>query len=231
MNVDQKLTVQIKGIREGLLVTLGEGDWADIQDILLSQIAERGNFFQGARVALDVGNQILHAVEMSALRNKLSEKGIALWAILSNSPLTEQTAQVLGLATRLYAPRPDRAVRTLDTNLSGDNAIVVQRTLRSGYKVSSKGHVVVIGDVNPGAEIIAGGSVVVWGRLRGVVQAGADGDEQAIVCALDLAPTQLRIAAYISITPQRKGKAQPEIAKIKDGQLIAEPWNYKEGGK
>ena len=116
----------------------------------------------------------------------------------------------------------------MDTNLTtGENAVLVQRTLRSGYKLSSKGHVIVIGDVNPGAEIIASGSVVIWGKLRGVVHAGAEGDEHAIVCALDLAPTQLRIADKIAIPPQRKGKSQPEIAHIQDNQVTAVSWNPK----
>jgi septum site-determining protein MinC len=179
-------SVQIKGIKEGLLVTVGEGEWNALLDLLFRHIHDRENFFRGAKIALDVGNHILHAAEMGTLRDQLSDRGINLWAVLSNSPTTEATAQVLGLATRLSAPKPDRAVRALDTNLPGEAAVLVQRTLRSGFKVSYQGHVVVIGDVNPGAEIVAGGSVVVWGRLRGVVHAGAEGNEKAVVCALDL---------------------------------------------
>ncbi len=89
--------------------------------------------------------------------------------------VTEQTAQVLGMATRISAPRPERAIRPLDTNLEGESAIFVQRTLRSGFKVSHHGHVIVVGDVNPGAEVIAGGSIVIWGRLRGSFTQGQRG--------------------------------------------------------
>jgi septum site-determining protein MinC len=111
-----------------------------------------------------------------------------------------------------------------ETTLTGETAVFVQRTLRSGYSIQNKGHVVVIGDVNPGAEIIAGGNVIVWGRLRGMVHAGAEGNEKVVVCALDLSPTQLRIAGQIATTPQRKGKPQPEVAHIQDGQVVAEQW-------
>ncbi|MEN4041595.1 MAG: septum site-determining protein MinC [Anaerolineaceae bacterium] len=223
--------VNIKGVKDGLMITLGDGTWTDLQEVLFKHIEERLTFFNGARVALDVGNHILHAADMGILRDRLGNFGVNLWAVLSNSPTTEATAQVMGLATRLSAPKPERVVRTLDTNLSGESAVLIQRTLRSGFRLAYQGHVVVIGDVNPGAEIVAGGSVVVWGRLRGLVHAGADGNEEATVSALDMNPMQLRIANHISVTPQRKGKSQPEIARVQDGRVVAEAWNQKEGGR
>jgi septum site-determining protein MinC len=105
-----------------------------------------------------------------------------------------------------------------------DAAKWVKGPLRSGGRVLFEGNILVMGDVNPGAEIVAGGSVVVWGRLRGVVHAGAQGDETAVVCALELAPTQLRIAGEIAVSPKKQGKSQPEVVCLKDGQLVAEPW-------
>jgi septum site-determining protein MinC len=181
---------------------------------------------------VDVGNHILHAAEMGMLRDRLSSMDINLWAVLSNSPTTEQTAQVLGLATRLFTPRPDRVIKPSGgAHPDGEPAILVQRTLRSGMRVSYQGNIVVVGDVHPGAEIIASGSVVVWGRLRGTVHAGAEGDQKALVCALDLRPTQLRIANKVSITPDRHGKSHPEVAHIDQDQVVADPWDTREGGK
>jgi septum site-determining protein MinC len=105
----------------------------------------------------------------------------------------------------------------------------VKGPIRSGAKIAYDGNVVVMGDVNSGAEIIAGGSVIVWGRLRGVVHAGAQGDQAAIVCALELAPTQLRIAGEIAISPKKQARTQPEVARLQDGQLEAEPWHTGTG--
>ena len=214
-----------KGIREGLLVTLPDGEWPELKKSLLEQIDRQGDFLKGAHLTIDVGNQVLKAAEIGQLRDELSERGITLRAILSHSPTTEMSAQNLGLATRLSKPKPDRQIHTLDTELSGDAAVLVQRTLRSGHNIEFAGHVVVIGDVNPGAEIVAGGNVVVWGHLRGTVHAGADGDTEAIICALDLSPTQLRIAEQISIAPPQRKKTRPEVARLVDGQVVAEPWN------
>jgi septum site-determining protein MinC len=218
-------TIRIKGIREGLLITLGEGSWPDVREALLEHIKDQADFLRGGRLILDVGNHILRAAELGHLRDKISEEDLSLWAVLSNSPITEETARTLGLATRINKPQPERSSHPLDTTLSGEQAVLVRRTLRSGFSLQHSGHVIVIGDVNPGAEIVAGGDVVVWGRLRGMVHAGAQGNEDAVVCALDLSPTQLRISGQIAITPRRRGKPQPEIARLQEGQVVAEPWN------
>jgi septum site-determining protein MinC len=227
MIVEKRQTVNIKGIKDGLLISLGEGEWADLESALFATLAERSGFLKGARVALDVGSQVLHVRELSALRDRLSDQGITIWSVLSSSNVTEQTAQVLGLATRVSAPKAERTIRTLDTNLPGEAAVMVQRTLRSGYKISYNGHVMVIGDVNPGAEIYAGGSVLVWGRLKGMVHAGMEGDEKAVVCALEMEPTMLRIAGYTLTAPAKRGKPEAEMIVVKDGRLVAEAWKNK----
>lgn len=214
--------VQIKGIREGLLVSLGDAGWPVLQRALMERIEQQPSFFQGARLALDVGNQVLHVAELTTLRDQLSERGIILWAVLSESPATESTAQILGLATRIHKPRPQelQAAKGIDD----ETALWVNKTLRSGMRIEFASHVVVFGDVNMGAEVVAGGSVIVWGRLRGVVHAGAQGNRDAVVCALDLSPTQLRIADEIAVSPARGDTPQPEIVRLKDGRLQAEPW-------
>jgi len=220
--------IQIKGVKDGLLVVLGEGEWPELHQTLLVTLDQRIDFFRGAKIFLDVGNQILRAVELGQLRDEISGRGLTLWGVLSNSPTTENTAQMLGLATRLSRPSAalqQRSMAAPETNLEdGEEAILVHRTLRSGYSLKYPGHVIVLGDVNPGAEVTAGGNVIVWGRLRGTVHAGAEGNDEAVVCALDLAPMQLRIAGRVAISPQRKGKPLPEMAHLKNGQVVAEAW-------
>ena len=231
--------ITIKGIREGLLVTLSEGEnWMATSRTLLDRIDQASDFFTGAKLALGVGPRALSAADLGRLRDALSERKVNLWAVLSDSPTTVNAAQALGLIIHLPASTPQtRPDREVDPEEAREEAVLVRRTLRSGRSVRHGGHVIVIGDVNPGAEIVAGGNVVVWGRLRGVVHAGApfttlqgfstDGDDGAVVCALDLSPTQLRIAHYIAISPARKGEPKPEMARIRNGQIIAERWSTK----
>ncbi len=214
--------IQIKGIRDGLLVSLGEAGWPVLHVALIDRIEQQPSFFQGARLALDVGNQELRVAELTSLRNELSERGITLWAVISSSAVTESTSQILGMATRIHKARPQEMQTA--KGIDDESALWVNKTLRSGTRIEYAGHVVVFGDVNAGAEVIAGGSVIVWGRLRGVVHAGAQGNRDAVVCALDLSPMQLRIADEIAIPPERHEKPQPEIVQLKNGRLQAEPW-------
>src|SRR5262245_64294087 len=103
-------------------------------------------------------------------------------------------------------------------------AAFVQRTVRSGQVVRHHGHVTVLGDLNAGGEIIAGGNVIVWGRLRGTVHAGALGDREAVICALELAPTQLRIADLIARPPEGGAGRFPEVARVEEDQISVEAW-------
>src|SRR5262245_9581214 len=139
--------VQIKGIRDGLLATFLDAPWEDQRIALLTQIDERTSFFQGARLAIDVGTQVLKVNDLVDLRDRLSERNVALWAVISESPTTEQTAQLLGLATRISKPRPEEQRQFVDT-ISDETALFVNKTLRSGTRIEYPGNIVIVGDVN-----------------------------------------------------------------------------------
>ncbi|MBN1979013.1 MAG: septum site-determining protein MinC [Anaerolineae bacterium] len=222
--------ITIKGIRQGLLITLppsANPDWREDLLALETRLGANPAFFRGGRVALDVGQRELSRPEIEKARALLARHQVDLWAMVSGSPVTEAVAQELGLVidlgpARPRAPEPEPESGEEPPALDG---LVVQRTLRSGQSLRHPGHIVVIGDVNPGAEVVAGGNILVWGRVRGVVHAGALGDEDAVICALDLAPTQLRIAGHIARSPEdKRRKPVPEMASVHDGQIIAVPW-------
>lgn len=114
-----------------------------------------------------------------------------------------------------------------------------QGTLRSGQIFRHAGSVVVVGDVNPGAQIVSASDVYIWGKLRGIVHAGAMGNEKAIVGALDFDPIQVRIAGYIAISPKAEArdpgrwfwKKEPsgraEIAHVVGDQIVVDPWDAR----
>lgn len=224
--VSQNDLIHIKGLRDGLLVSLGAGEWSMLQTLLFEQIDERVAFFKGARLALDVGEQVLRVAEMSALRDALSEREVSLWALVSESPKTVQTAQLLGLATRISKQRPTmRTQQSLDAVQPSGGALWLEKTLRSGMRVEYDGNVVVVGDVNPGAEIVAAGDILIWGRLRGAVHAGASKKESASVSALEMKPTRVQIASEVGNLP-KMGKG-PQKVILKNGKLLTQGWHEK----
>jgi septum site-determining protein MinC len=93
-------------------------------------------------------------------------------------------------------------------------------TLRGGQSLHHTGNIVVVGDVNPGAELIATGDILVFGRLAGVAHAGAYGDEGARIYAVDLAATQLRIATFIAADESTNARPAPQAAVARDGHIV-----------
>jgi len=212
--------LSIKGIRQGLLITLGDGPWEEELARLEERLVQGATFFRGGRAALDVGDRLLDPAEIEAARDLLARYEVELWALLSPRDETALAAARRGLAISLAQKTPEGQPVAEPVG-----ALVVARTLRSGQRVHHTGDVVVLGDVHVGAEVVAGGHVIVWGKLHGTVHAGATGNEQAIVCALDLSPTHLRIAGYVARSPEEKRRRPvPEVARVRDGRIEAVPW-------
>lgn len=217
-------SVNIKGTKNGLLVTLGEGELASILTELEERLTGTASFFKGAWVALAVGQREMSIEEIGHIKALLAQNEVSLGIVISEAPITRAAARHLGLETkRSFRPEPRPEWRTEEEFSEG---VLVRCTLRSGQIIRHPGHVVIIGDVNAGAEVIAGGDIIIWGRLRGTVHAGAMGDDQAAVCALDLAPTQLRIGKHIARPPEGKPRRKPvpEMAFVQEGIIIVKPW-------
>lgn len=218
--------VSFKGTREGLVITLGEGAWHEVLSDLTAQLRRpsAASFFQGARVFLETGTRALDVTQIEELMALLAQHQMTLTAV------SEPTSQAALQRIRAAMPAPPEAFVTTEATpmhvgTSETYALLVHRTVRSGQTYQYAGTIVVIGDVNPGAELIAEGDVLVWGKLRGVVHAGAAGNEQAIVGALVLAPTQLRIGSLIARAPEEKRTPYfPEVARVREGRIVVEPW-------
>ena len=100
----------------------------------------------------------------------------------------------------------------------------LRQTLRSGQSVSHQGHLVIIGDVNPGAEVVADGDITVWGALRGIARAGVGGNNDAEIRALRLQPIQIRIGESFARSPDKNrlhydNHHGPETARVVDGKI------------
>ncbi len=106
--------------------------------------------------------------------------------------------------------------------------LYLRKTIRSGQSISSDGNIIVIGDVNPGAEIIAKGDITVWGILGGIAHAGSDGNNYARIRALKLNPVQIRIGEVFARRPdtinlpyiQKSSEYTPEEAFTYKGSIV-----------
>lgn len=209
--------VALKGTREGLVLYLDPtADFGLLMSELDKILEKSDQFLQGATVRCYAGKKKYAEDEHAALTKVLGQYRLefAGW-------LTTEEVYVPGKA-QSYATE-EKEMRLWDEEVVGGSCLFVEHTLRSGKSVQFEGHVVVQGDVNPGAEIIATGNIVVLGSLRGVAHAGATGDRKASVSAYHLAPTQLRIADLVTRAPDDEADGRgPEIARIKDDQLIVE---------
>lgn len=128
--------------------------------------------------------------------------------------------------TEIVSPENDE-----EESAAGERVLTIRSTIRSGASVRFAGDVQVFGDVNPGAQVIAGGNILVFGALKGMAHAGTRAD-RAVIVAFDLRPTQLRIGKVIGVVPgadpdKASRGLNPEIASVLDGSIIVETFRGK----
>lgn len=238
--------VTVKGWRNGLLLMLpGTGDWADVMaqvDTKLDEARAR-SFWRGAQTTLDCGNRPVSQDEMTQLSERIKRAyGLVPIAVVAQNEATRASGEKLALTAYAELPIVKRLARepisaeptraaTETAEKSAfypNNALYVPNTMRSGQRVVHDGHLVVCGDVNPGAEAMAGGDVIVLGTLRGLAHAGCYGDEKARIVAGSLRSPQLRIASRIAGSPDEDGKMggtarAPEVARVEEGEIVVFP--------
>lgn len=170
-------------------------------------------------VVLEAGEWWLRLRELRAIRDLLERQQLMLQRVSARRSETLVAAAALGLETEGTTASAGTATPTAPPDLT-----IHRGTLRSGDHLQSEGSVLLLGDVNPGAQISAAGHVLVWGRLRGVAHAGCNGDREARIAALQLRPLQLRIAGAVARGPDDAPAAgQAEEARLVDGQIRIDP--------
>lgn len=135
------------------------------------------------------------------------------------------SSEYLEEEVRLFTPSEEsRKERLLPEQIAEKKEILtIQRTIRNGQQINHEGTIVILGDVNPGSEIVAGGDIIIYGNCRGVVQAGVPDYQKATITATKLMATQIRIAHIVARSPDnRELPEHAEKAMIKDGKIFIE---------
>ncbi|MDR7870274.1 MAG: septum site-determining protein MinC [Tissierellaceae bacterium] len=199
--------IAFKGVKEGVYLEILGSDIDLIKEELNIKITKSPSFFQGVKF-LGVKGEDLTPEKIHEISLILKYKYDFDIQSEDNSAKAENVSN-----------------ESLDVSKEGMTKFL-HGTLRSGQIIEYNGNIVVVGDVNPGAFLKATGNIIVLGTLKGVAYAGLEGDNEAIVAAYNLLPTQLRIGDIIVRAPDEDVSQYklPEVAKIYNGEIIIEPY-------
>jgi len=208
--------VTIKGLKYGLQLNFAKGaSFDDVQANLLDKLQSGNGFFlRGTTVFVPKG--YFPEDQTEALRKMFHRHGMLFSTELKRpnlAPPSRDTNKAAKISAAKTAP-VDEAQKMM----------VINHTVRGGQEVRANCSVLICGNVNPGAQVIAGGSIDIRGTCRGFVHAGAFGDKTACVVADRLMPAQIRIADLIARAPDEPEQVnQAERAMIRGDQIIFEP--------
>ncbi|AEG60220.1 septum site-determining protein MinC [Desulforamulus ruminis] len=217
--------VSIKGTRHGLLIFFDpQKDFDDIRSNLHQKMKAARGFFQGAEFAFY--QEPAAQEHRKELENICQQYGLIYQPDIRVKITTPKESSPP--AASQQPPLESAHQSAGKVNSEKGDTLLVKRGLRSGQRIHYPGHVLVLGDIHPGSEVVAYGNVMVMGNCRGVVHAGAAGDLSARVIAHRLSPSQLRIGSSIACAPSEAQQETfyPEVAYLsKEGQIIVAAYN------
>jgi septum site-determining protein MinC len=206
--------ILIKGNKEGINTTIQMNKFACFEDMLqmlTKKLSKGKRFYKGTTLILKIDLNLINKKELEiikeALLTEIEIKDIVL------EDIEKEIEQVNEKETRIFSGVYEGKTK------------FIRKTIRSGQSISYQGNIVIIGDINSGAEIYADGNVIVLGFIKGKVSAGTNGNTKAVIAAFVLQPEILKIANVIAMSPDDVEKpSYPELARIKDGSIIVEPY-------
>jgi septum site-determining protein MinC len=205
--VDDKIV--IKGNKDGIYAVINMNKFQDFDDMLdglIEKLSKGKKFYRGCTLRISTELRFISERELSKLKDLLFEEFMIKDCIFEDKE--EKSSKVF---SGVYEGRTK----------------FLRKTVRSGQCINYSGNIVIIGDVNPGSEVIAGGNIIVLGALKGHVHAGFGGNDKAIIAAFNLQPEILQIADIMTRSPDDNPKPQyPEVAKVKENSIIVEPYLF-----
>ena len=159
------------------------------------------------------------------IKRKLSNKIFQGSLVIIENPEVlseEERKEVDELIKSLSLGIPSRIEEQKERETS--KLLIVEKSLRAGQRIEHNGDILILGDVNRDAEVLAGGNIIVIGKLRGIAKAGLIGDEGAVIVALRMEPQLLQIGRIKAILndEERNSPGYPELAKIEGNEIVLE---------
>jgi septum site-determining protein MinC len=222
--VNDNSQVQLKS-KEGRLllilpsesqVSASELTWSDIWQQIRQRLSA-GDRFRVANtpVHLMAQDRLVDTRQLQELAEALSEVQLRLISVSTSRRQTAIAAVTSGYSVEQLQPVTSLSTEPTATAIPQEDALYLEMTVRSGVEIRHPGTVILLGDLNPGGIVIADGDIIIWGRLRGIAHAGAGGNSECLIMALQMEPTQLRIADAVARAPEKPPmQFSPEVAHI-----------------
>lgn len=199
--------IVIKGNKEGLNVIISMNTFKDFDEMLealIGKLSKGKRFYKGCTLKITTELKDIDDRNLRKLKDILFDEFLIKDCIFED--FEENNNKVFN---GIYEGRTK----------------FLRRTVRSGQIVNYSGNIVIIGDINPGAQVFAAGNIIVFGVLRGEVHAGVNGNTKAIIAAFRLEPEILQISKKIARAPENGDKPDyPEVAKLRGDSIIVEPY-------
>ena len=208
-----KNPVNIKGTKSGIIVALDDKmPYDELKEAIKDKFTASSSFLGQAQVAIAFEGRKLDDEQKYEIVSIISESSeLNIVCITEDDPLIEK--------------KMSQAINDTLHERDSKNGRFYKGTLRNGQVIDFETSVIVLGDVNAGAQVVSKGSIIVLGSLNGNAFAGAGGNNHAFVAALDLNQTQIRIVDMIARSPDKKSgkkKNEPQIAFCEDGNIYIE---------
>ena len=197
-------------------------NWQEILVQLEQRMATSGHAWKPrTQVYLQSGDRLLDTRQLQELSESLQNHQLLLHCVVSNRRQTAINAASMGFCIEQGTIFREILGFNPIPNAPTDDPLYIKATVRSGTEIRHSGSIIIFGDVNAGAELISEGDIIVWGKLKGLAHAGINGNAQAVVMALHLDATQIRIASLIARVESPSTYFYPEVAFVSNQGLPA----------
>ena len=187
--------------------------WQELKHLLKTK---EQSWQVGTNVCLVAKDRLLDSRQLQTIAETLNDVNLSLLTVSTNRRQTAVAAATSGYSVQQQAvaqPLVETETEAKEPVSAQAEPLYLQSTVRSGIEIRHPGSIVIFGDLNPGGMVIAAGDILVWGRLRGIAHAGAQGNAQCRIAALQMEFTQLRIADAVARAPKlRPRRLSPELA-------------------
>ncbi|MBM0742254.1 septum site-determining protein MinC [Phormidium sp. CLA17] len=190
--------------------------WSEVLQQLKQRLNAGERLWQAdTSVHLIARDRLLDGRQLQAIADALTEAHLRLTRVYTSRRQTAVAAATTGYSVEQQSSIAQLNPAGAESAQAMEEPLYLQTTLRSGGDVRHNGTVIILGDLNPGSSVVANGDILVWGRLRGTAHAGAKGNAQCLIMALQMEPTQIRIADFVARAPENPpAQYYPEVAYV-----------------